>query len=509
MKTSSDVRARNARALCRLLALLGAIVIAVGCSSTGRSGTADRRDRAGRAPADGLVPGDGSVEPSAGSDTSDGLQSGPDPSRRSRRSADGDAQGSSATQTAARPPDAEQMGRGVDPTEIRVGFQVQRENDVAFAGATGNPPQERQILEALVTWTNDTGGLAGRRLVPIYYEADAVGRPYDTDAQASCARFTEDHEVFAVHSSPVGGSDALVACLAARRVPLIEQTPLLFDHAYYERYAGYLYQPGWMSPDRWGVAYVNGLAQSGYFDGAKVGIVRFDDAPYRRLYENVISPRLSSIGVRPEEAVIASPSGTSDFGSMNAQANNAILRFRQEGVTHVMIIDGGGALTFFFMQQAEGQGWRPRYGLTSANMPATQASNQAVAQLSNAIGVGWSPSVDVFAADQPGGKEAWSRCQSIMEAHRVPRTYRTFTRYTDPLCDSVFFLRTALERADALTDAGLRSAAEGLGTSYVSPFTFGTMLGPGRYDGASTVRTFQFDVECRCFRYVGTTRTVS
>lgn len=395
------------------------------------------------------------------------------------------------------------MGKGVTAGEIRIGLQVSKELGAGFAlvGASGEAPDERKIAAAMVEWVNANGGLAGRKLVPVWHETDVTSGSFSTQSQAACATLTEDNTVFAAVSSAVGGNDTMAACMAQKRTPLVERNLWLFDTPYYREFAGYLYQPGKMRADRWGAAYADGLAASGFLKGAKLGLVRFDGPVFQRVADGAFKPALARHGVKiTDEAVLSTPGGVSDFGGMAAEINNAILRFRTSGVTHVVFIENAGILPFFWMPQAESSGFHPRYGIPSNSIPATIAGQAPAAQLKNAVIVGWTPPNDVPAQFHPGGNPAWARCNAIMTK---AGTSGAAGFYTQSTCDAFFFLKAVADTAPSLDAAGFRAAVERLGSGFNSPFTFATRFGPGRHDGAAQWRTGLFFDDCACFRYTG------
>src|SRR5690349_22550034 len=91
---------------------------------------------------------------------------------------------------------------------------------------------------------------------------------------------------------------------------------------------------------------------------------------------------------------------------MQAQISSAVLKFRSDGVTHVLIWDDNGVATLFFMQQADNQGYRPRYGINSGNNMQVVAQVVSKSQLTGATGIGWTPAFDIANADSPTSKWA-------------------------------------------------------------------------------------------------------
>ena len=400
------------------------------------------------------------------------------------------------------------MGKGVTADSIKIGFQVTRNLQAAFAavGAEGRPAEERDVRQAVVDWLNARGGIAGRKIIPIWHEFEATSGTFESQAQEACATFTEDNEVFAAVSSNVGGNDAFLACMAAKGVPDIELNLWPYDKTYYDRYPGLLYQPGRIRSDRAYGPWVDRLADAGYFDpGHRVGILRFDAPIFTRLSDQVVKPRLAARrATLAEEVIITTPRSVAEFGGMSAAFNSAIVRFRRAGVTHVMMIENAGIMPFFFLQQAESQGFRPRYALTSIDIPETVSSQSPAAQLNRAMGLGWTPPIDVDYADHPGGNPAWKLCEEIMKGAGFDNFSGGIGFYYNNACDALFFLKQAGDRASALTPDGLRQSVEALGTSYVSPYGLGpTQFGPGKRDGAAAAGIIAFENGCACFRYTG------
>jgi hypothetical protein len=370
-------------------------------------------------------------------------------------------------------------------------------------GANGQPPNEIDLYRALVAWANAHGGVGGRKLVPVFVEVDATTN-WQAQAQAACATFTDDNRVAVAVSSVVGGTDALVSCLAPKGVPLVEQNHWLWDQPYWTRFGAFLYQPSRMKPERSIPAGVKALAAGGFFSaGHKLGLVRFDSPVFQRLSANVLKPALAANGGKlVEEVAISSPGGAADLGGVSAQLSNAILRFRAAGVTHVMFLENAGILPFFWNHEANSQGYYPRLGLFSYDLPNTQAGQVDPKVLKDALAAGWAPALDTNLDNAPADA-ATAQCAAIMKQGGVPNS-SGFGFYDGAACDAVFFLKHALDRAPALTADGLRRSVESLGRTYISPYSYpATAFGPGRHDGASQIALLKYqESPCGCFTYV-------
>jgi hypothetical protein len=392
-------------------------------------------------------------------------------------------------------------GSGAALPPIVLGFQVTKNLQAAFTatGAGGGAPDERSEVVALSRWINATGGINGHKVQIVIHETDVTSGSFASQSAAACADFTQDHHVLAVASSPVDPSDDLLPCLAQHGTPDIEQGLWPYDDTYYRRYPGMLYQPGRASPNRWGPVYVDVLDREHWFDGAKVGLVRFDSPVYARMAD-VIKSAMAAHGQQfAKEAVIATPGSLSDLGSMSGPINNAIVQFRAAGINHVMFA-ASGELPFFFMTEADSQQWRPKWGLSTNDVPDTQVDRGVPTdELQNAVAVGWQPANDIGDANYPLHDPARMKCEAIMKKYgSAPSAF-----YSDSHCDSLFFLRDVLSRLSSFSVPAMQGVVARLGTSYDSPLTFHTKFGPGRYNGPSEARFATFSNSKGHFQYVG------
>ena len=387
--------------------------------------------------------------------------------------------------------------------ELSIGFEVDADNSSAYSaiGAAGvSSGNQTQMVRALVDWINSSGGIAGLTVAPVIHESNVQTSSFAAQAQSACADFTEDHQVFAVVGR-TSDRDDLYRCLAPKGVPIVVQNRYLWDRQTIDDGAGLLYVPGGLSGGRWD-AWVRGLGAEGYFlpTGA-YGVLRFDTPGYARTYSEVVEPAIRREGVTvAEEVVVHQPEAVANFGSMNAELGNAVLRLRAANIDHVMILDEG-TMSFFFMPAAESQGFRPRYGLHSQNIPQVLAANVPAAQLSGSIGAGWVPTLDVDFEQDPEDQPAAAQCRAVYEQAGIVFPDRAAESFAMRYCDSITFLRDALALAPALDVRGLRAGVDSLGSGHASALTFRASFAPGKYDGADDLRPFAFDDACACFDY--------
>ena len=88
-----------------------------------------------------------------------------------------------------------------------------------FGVSLGNTYSERQVDDAVIKALNAQGGLAGRKIVPVYAQTDTGSSNWETDFSAACATFTQDHHVEAVLGYVFNYFSSFERCLAAKRIP--------------------------------------------------------------------------------------------------------------------------------------------------------------------------------------------------------------------------------------------------------------------------------------------------
>jgi hypothetical protein len=352
----------------------------------------------------------------------------------------------------------------------------------------------KTFVQPVVDEINRQGGIAGRKVEAVYHATDASRGSFAAQAQSVCSHFTEDEHVFAAIGFVLDPSE--ISCFRSHGTPFVGQAVTLADDQTYAANRGWYYQPSQVRAERLVPGLLEGLAEQGFFgSGTKIGLLRLDDAVSARFEDRLRSALAARHATVVADAVLSSPPSASDAGSLFSQAANAILRFRDAGVTHVLPVPSASAIPFVFMNQAEAQGYRPTWALTSLDVPAFMAPNAPKAQLHGAVGVGWLNASDIHFTEVPKGVNA-----------NEDLCYRLTKRNGDEAkryCDGLFFLRDAMAHAPEVSPAGLLAGVEALGSSYLSPWSGPTRFGPGRYDGAGTVRPLHYLDSCGCFRYTG------
>ena len=496
----------------RVAVLLAALLVA-GCNSTTRLTTEERARGGDFTVEDGAaLEGDAAGAVEGGGQAGDagtvagGTGGGPG---RTRAGAAGGAAGGGSASTGGSGAGGA-LGavtgrtRGVTKDSIKIGLRYYDEEGMAAFtaayGIQGSLPQPRAYLEALIADINKRGGLAGRRIEPVWHAVDATRSATQVDAtnEEACATFTEDNEVFAVATTLPGGvGDTFTGCLAKSDTPLVTDPLVYVDREFTSKYAEHLYLPGAVQSTRLSGFWVDKLAARGFFKNAKVGVLWYDDPSgiYERTVEQGLRPALARHGSGiAEQFVLSSYTDSTQYSS-------AALRFKTAGVTHLLILDVSSLVSFFFMAAADGQAYYPKYGLNSMSAFSFLEQNVPDSQASNVTGVGWIPALDVARRPPDAFDGPEERCLALLRAAggRVDGPYTLLLAFWS--CDVLWFLEAVLARAPTLDPPGLRAGTRALGTAYQAPGTFRTAFLGGRNDGLNAARDVAYDGSCACFVY--------
>lgn len=385
---------------------------------------------------------------------------------------------------------------------VKVGFVVAANNTDAAFDAVGmgalKVGNQRAQAQVVVNDINAHGGLAGRRIEPVFHEPDSASASYDDADTGACTFFTQDARVAFVIST-LAHQAVLHSCLAKAGVPLLDNNLYLYDSKFVT--PGLLFMPSSWLLDRLMRNEIDALARMGFFnDPGKVGVLLYDLPIPKRVLQDTVLPRLAHYG-KTQVDVAFSTFDTA--GAANQQGN--VLKFSNDGVTRVINI---AFSPIGFMQHAEAQQYHPRYGLDSSVGPETirTALKGASGQLKGMVGVGWIPSSDTGSAKAvtPTGQ----RCLTLMKRAGENTDNSTTASLMEQFCDAGWFLQAATNAARDASGPGLVRGAR-LTKGYVSASSFGADMTSGRSDGLSRYRDFAYQEGCSCIQYVGEVRTAS
>jgi hypothetical protein len=415
-------------------------------------------------------------------------------------------------------------GPGVGPKTINVGFPYAT-NSAAAQAALGNTAVQsgdvKGEVDAVIRDVNTHGGVKGRQLVPIYHPVDATStQTQDQVAEAGCADLAQDHKVL-VSLAPNNAN--FLACMAkAGSVTVGANLGNASDTDYANNPTYYDVQALSLSAAARNL--IAELHRDGYFTtgwntatgaaGAapvKVGIIVPDQPAWDDTMSKVVMPGLRAIGVHVDPQDVQRwhfPSSSSENAAAVSQINGAILRFRTDNVTHVLPMDVNSI--GFFAAPAEAQRFRPRYGLSTVTTTEAYAGNLIpYVQLNGAIGLGWSPAVDLPQA--ASGAPAYvgpgrAHCLSVMQAAGFSFTSISTQAVALVACDFVYSIRDAVNAIPAgqpIDAVSYMKAVEGFGDRFQIAALPRARFAPGKHYAVDTGWRWVFDAACKCMAYVG------
>ncbi|HVI35514.1 MAG TPA: ABC transporter substrate-binding protein [Gaiellales bacterium] len=418
-------------------------------------------------------------------------------------------------------------GPGVTPTKIYIGIVYSTNADAVnkATGANGISTGDTAAdAKAVIDDINKHGGVAGRELSPIWYAFDSTStQPVDAQWSAACAKFTQDNKIFAAFDM---GTANYRRCLHSAGVVQISANLPDASDAEFAAYPNYI-ELGYPRIGRLAATMVSALADQGYFSGwdptlgqprsakAKIGIVTYNDQAFGPAVDQILVPGLKRLGFTPEIAKVGQVSTASDYSSQAAAIQSAQLKFAADGVDHVIMFEGNGGLSLFFMNQAESQHYHPRYGVNSSSGTEVLINSGDVQkdQAVGAIGYGWIPSLDLTADRNPDNgpysNAARRHCLAVMKGHGISYADSNAESVGLGYCSQLYLLKQALDTTPRLvTMTTFLNAVDHMGWNVPDGGSLGEFLAPGRHDGTSKYYYWKYFGDCQCLHYYGPRRTL-
>jgi hypothetical protein len=249
-----------------------------------------------------------------------------------------------------------------------------------------------------------------------------------------------------------------------------------------------------------------------------MGVLTVDDRRLNHAVDKVLIPALVRAGHTPpapgDIIRLSKASSAGDDGSILAAIQNAVLKFRQDNVDHVLVMDSNGSATLFFANDAYSQGYFPRLGGSSGNafQALMETNNIQKKSMAGAVSAGWIPVIDLPYDGSDRKYEspaAAAHCRALMKAGGQSPDNANAAVFALGYCDSLSLLVRALDHAPQLTAAGLARGAETIGRSMPSAVTVGLNIARGHHDAAGAFYANVFDDACGCFTYRGARQLIS
>ena len=477
----------------RLLLTLPLLAVVAACGSTAQvSSTRSTGDGLGALPGTPdapLVVPDTQQSREAGAAPSDGTPVADAPTR-------GAAVGQGQPVLPSAGPDRSPIEIGV----LGVGDASAFVSSFGFSSSSG--PTGQQMVRALVSWFDAHGGIAGKQIKLVEYDADPSATSYETEMSAACATFTQDHHVAVVMSNTgYQMSDNYETCLTKAGVPDLNNGVGGLDDATLARHPQ-LFLTSASSVDASLTAELRGLTANGFLTSkSRIGVL-VEGCPFDvAAYDRTLAPLAKRLGLDVQRRDFDCVLGAGTMPQAIGQISAAVLPFAAAGVDRVLFVSNyQGAGAVFFEKQAASQGYKPWYGLTSYSGAGPSAAEIGEDAQKRIKGVGWSPDLDN--GQRPAATGARRRCWTVMASAHLTLSGTSFIT-ADQLCGAFFALEAALQRTQGHADA--RSLVAGLETTSASPVVLGGSLALTslRHDAGSLFAPFGHSVACGCFIYTG------
>ena len=393
---------------------------------------------------------------------------------------------------------------------ISLGFLYAVNDGAAPAGIdNGNTITPGGVMRAYVDSWNDSGGIGGRKIEPVYAELHSYDSNYEGQIESACSKFTEDNHVVAVLATFQYYSEQLLRCLGEANVLLVSGDFVAPDRQDAQRYPLFVTPLSQVGEDR-EASVVRHLAADGFLSSRnRVGVIVEDCAVGNRIYTNGLVPALRSADVPLASTFhTACFQSIQDFGSQTSQMSSAVLQFRRAQVDRVMVVSAAAEanIVFAFSEVADNQRYEPGYGLSTVAIPVALQLNAPARQMQNMRGVGWLPVLDTSLRSQVPTTSTAGRCTQRLKGEGV-QTQSSTDRWTAWSGCEVFSLYGALlDAARGNADpATLLGALPQVVPSYVAASTNRGALGTRSNRVVPRLgRIFAFD-SAKQFHYVGGT----
>ena len=400
----------------------------------------------------------------------------------------------------------------ISPTSgpIKLGFLLTGVSNAAqFGVSVGNTYSEQQFDQAVVDALNDRGGIAGRKIEPVYAKTDTASSNWSTDYQAACATFTQDNHVVAVLGYTFDYERNFETCLASHGIPHLTTAFNIPDLTELRQYPLFwsLEVP---TIDQRSLAKIQGAMATGVLTPSnRVGVLTDSCPGTQRSWTQVVLPYLQKnhINVVAQHDEGCGTGNNASEANAVAGAGNLVLDFRTKRVDRVMFISVSEAPPLLVLAEAaDSQHYYPDWIVSSLAQLALQEGQAPSDQLRNAYGFGWLETQDVSPSLYTRPNASQRRCLSLIKSKGVNPSSAADFAYSYSMCESMFLYEAVLARTHGnTTGSGVINALAGLGSfqSVLNLDGASTFSVARRDDAPRYYRPIVWKDGCSCFVYTG------
>lgn len=359
-----------------------------------------------------------------------------------------------------------------------------------------------KISQAVIDDINARGGVQCRQLTAKFYKLNPIN---PDGGRAGCLSVIQDRPALVVDLGGFAFPQSAYLCIPQQKIPIITLSSVLESEL--SKYAPYLASP---SPDATTMMRdaAFGLRDRGFFDPAKgfkkLGLL-YDECSTE--VNKALDDYLAKAGITGASK-FTFPCPPNGFGSP-ADMAQAVAQHRRDGVTHVIPLTGSGSFNRY-VDAAEAQGYRPKYGVTDyQGLPITAASNLkpngenfdgSVAMTLYTFGINTTPGFTLDAGTK--------RCQALItKAGLGPENV---FKGGGGACSGLWDAEAALKNARSLAGDGILPGLFAAGTvqhAYANPDV--TFKAPNKFAGGDTWWPIQWRKDCSCWHPLEATRRPS
>jgi hypothetical protein len=384
---------------------------------------------------------------------------------------------------------------GVTPKQVKVGVALIDYSCIKSFVDTIRTHEDK-VYRAFIDDVNKKGGMAGRKIVPVFESFCPV---QSAGVLAACTKLTEDDKVFAVIGSFYDLSGDAQGCVAKQHQRVLmafNLTQQIIDKSP----PGMIIYPG-ATNERAAVVLVDLLKKNGKFKGKKVAVL--GGSQESATVNQTIVPALKKAGVPLGTTAVLSITGT-DTTAAQAQLDSFIERWKSEHVNGIFL-SGDEVSSKQFVTKIRSE--MPNVALYVDNTDERGAARDEVR-----AGVKPNPYEGMLAAGGPTSAEYvkgpnWAYCKAIYKKQtgkKAPSPQQTIKGPGGKTLDLYQSINDACQMVSMFHDVGQRVGKNLNNANWVKTVDhFGPItnrgsgpyssLGTGKYDAEDSFRLEQFD----------------